>query len=415
MTQSQAKKRAKVIHYGDIAKRVKSLRESLEFSQLEFAKNLAVSRTQIVAWEKGIKERPSFEKLLELAKWAKSKEDKIWFLRKAGVDLDEIKALFRNELKSISDLNPLETKSVLALPVISGLQLDERGNLEARRSDRSELHISAKCVEHVGSTVGIVVQPETRLLGLLHFPLNVGDLAIVDRTQVYPADFIDPPPGSRRLAAVALPRVPEYLSKAGPISESWPRRRDIPHLDHELVLREEEIERQMDPVGFENQRIADEERWAVIQAAMEQPIVLFGWLSEQRAGGDVEELSGLKDQWRLFFDVGPSGGIALTDWMKDQLPRDIGTAPMLHDARIFGAVVGWIKAPLRATKTDSVPSPKGSAIKRPDCECGRRCVCICHTNSKYPHHEACCGLGSKVHEEICHSKQPQPIQEAEEM
>ena len=80
-----------------------------------------------------------------------------------------------------------------------------------------------------------------------------------------------------------------------------------------------------------------------LPAAMRRPVALFGWLSEQRAGGELRELSAVSnDQWRLFFTVGPSAGFALTEWMKDRLPRDVASSEMLHGARIFGSVVGWM-------------------------------------------------------------------------
>src|ERR1035437_10074778 len=82
-----------------LANRVKELRTRLGLLQAQFAERLGVSRTQVVEWENGAKVRPSLEKLILMAKLAPDAEARMWFWAKAGVNLDALKADFREDLR----------------------------------------------------------------------------------------------------------------------------------------------------------------------------------------------------------------------------------------------------------------------------------------------------------------------------
>src|ERR1035441_7339374 len=82
----------------ELAQRVRALRTTLGLHQGQFAEKLKVSRPQVVLWEKGVKERPSVEMLLEMASFARTRESRVWFWRKAGVDLDAIKDDIRGDV-----------------------------------------------------------------------------------------------------------------------------------------------------------------------------------------------------------------------------------------------------------------------------------------------------------------------------
>jgi transcriptional regulator with XRE-family HTH domain len=83
-----------------LAERVKRLRGDLGLNQIEFASLLKVTNTQVSEWESGIKKVPSIGHIIEMASLAPSMKDRIWLWEKAGVNLDLIKADFREELRA---------------------------------------------------------------------------------------------------------------------------------------------------------------------------------------------------------------------------------------------------------------------------------------------------------------------------
>jgi transcriptional regulator with XRE-family HTH domain len=107
--------------------RIKELRASLDMVQIEFARRLGVTRTQVGAWEKGDKERPSVEKLLQMADLAPSRADRMWFRRRAGIDIESLKLDLLDETREQKNL--LAAESTLKVPVFGSLSLDRNGNI----------------------------------------------------------------------------------------------------------------------------------------------------------------------------------------------------------------------------------------------------------------------------------------------
>jgi transcriptional regulator with XRE-family HTH domain len=110
-----------------LASKIKELRVGLGLLQAQFAQRLNVSPTQISEWEKGTKERPSVEKLLEMASISLSDESREWFWRKAGIDLEVIKAHFRDEIQRRTDR--WESGQFLRIPMVRELRIGTNGEL----------------------------------------------------------------------------------------------------------------------------------------------------------------------------------------------------------------------------------------------------------------------------------------------
>ncbi len=403
---SRSRKSSRVASRTDLGTRILKLRNDLGWSQLKFAEKLEVSRTQIVAWEVGRRESPSHEKLVEMAKLARRQEERLWFLRRAELDLDFLRIVFREDARA--HLRPLDRGDSARVPVIEGFAADEKGEIAPQFRDLLPLYISPQQIERPDATVGVVARNEATLLGPLPFPLSVGDIAIVDQTQIYPADFIDEQRGhGDRLAALLLPRLPEWLD-AFPVSpEVSARAAGAPVLDVDKERKLRALQRAEDPVAFDANERPNDAKLGEILSRAGRPVLLFGSIREQWIGERWAELldedAEAKKRWRLCFFVDPSRGIALSDWMDDRLPREMNPASMKHGARIFGAVVGWLATPKGATERalGEKAQLEKKASSRLDCECSRRCSCICHWDASYQHIEPCCGPGSKAHEALC--------------
>lgn len=98
----------------EIGQKVRVVRTSLGLSQSKLAERLRVSRSQVAEWENGKEERPSAERLLEIAKIAPSKDLRSWFLTTAGVDLEMVKEDFHQEVQFAPTTGPGRS---LKLPV----------------------------------------------------------------------------------------------------------------------------------------------------------------------------------------------------------------------------------------------------------------------------------------------------------
>lgn len=328
LTSIQQRLGAEILHF-EIARRMRGLRTGLGLIQGEFAKRIGVSKSQVFAWESGTKGCPSAAKLLEIAKLAIRMEDRHWFIQKAGVDLDALKADFREEASM--RIRSIEPNLVAKIPVVNAFQLDPDGVISPRMIDLEEFHVSSQFVGHPGSTVGVFLYPELAArCSSLPYPAGEGGLLIVDRTQVRLSDFLESSGASPpRLAAVLLPDLPDRV-EAGREST----RRETAELDKLLF---DAVEEWADHDGSVEAGCADGGYCA--------PVILFGTLVEQFAGANVSEIAPSKGLSRIFLSTGPAEGLALTDWQEAAGPRTGDVQPFLNGASIYGAVVGWLKAP----------------------------------------------------------------------
>jgi transcriptional regulator with XRE-family HTH domain len=177
-----------LVAFPEFKEKIQELRGIPPISQQTLARRLDVSQTQVSAWLSGA-EKPSAENLIEMARIARTREGRLWFLKRAKVDLSTLKDdLWEQPADRIGQVHPHPTT---VLPVIAGFSRDKDGLVVPQFSDREKFHISAECAEHPGDTVVLVVPSGQALLGGPPFPLSAGDFAVVDRTQRFPADFFD--------------------------------------------------------------------------------------------------------------------------------------------------------------------------------------------------------------------------------
>jgi hypothetical protein len=153
-----------------------------------------------------------------------------------------------------------------------------------------------------------------------------------------------------------FPRLPESLETGLPKLEAGSQRDAayLSKLDEERKRRELSFKANaaVNPAQFRADEAANEDLWQRIVDQMQRPTALFGRLAVQQASADTKDASGAKILCRLFFSLGQFQGIALTDWMEDRAPKDFGSCPLLHEARILGALVGWFK---RSTRVAARP------------------------------------------------------------
>lgn len=358
----------------EFSQRVQALRKSLGFSQNKLAESLGANRTQIAEWEKGT-EKPSSAMLQRMAARAPDLEAKLWFWDnsiedfaqlKRDLEVDRTLHLARISIPSSPGL--VDTGRVKAVPVLRDFQLGESDAIREGRQALYELRLSADCVANARDPIGVVVQQELNLLGraALPYPLAAGDLLILDRAQAEPPDFIGRRDGRRQMLGLLVPRLPRTLGAplTGPEIEERMKRTPVydPRETEEIERSERaHAERHGELPLYEErlaaQRNAEELLWKRIEAPLERPAMLFGFLSEQRASPDLEEELRKDNCWRLIFTAGayipdlfrgdPGPGspvrIPLTDWLEGgQLSRYAPSRPFLNNASIFGAVIGWM-------------------------------------------------------------------------
>lgn len=178
----------------ELARRVKMLRSQLGLLQADFAAQLHVSRTQVGEWERGGDERPSTDKLLEMAVLAPTRADRLWFWKRAGVNLEAIKADFREELQ-VNTSTP-ESGQILRIPVQRDIGYSNAGTMSGV-SDR-DIELLAKSVQHPASTVCLQTTKQTP------WAPSADDLVLVDQTVTNVWDL------QGQLAAVYFDPFPVY-------------------------------------------------------------------------------------------------------------------------------------------------------------------------------------------------------------
>jgi transcriptional regulator with XRE-family HTH domain len=111
----------------ELAMQLKGLRSSLGLMQSELAQKLGVSKSQVSEWERGGPEIPSAFKLHELAKLAPDPQARLWFWRKAGVDLQAVR---EDLLKEMSDRREaVDAGELHRVPIVRGFLPDRKGRL----------------------------------------------------------------------------------------------------------------------------------------------------------------------------------------------------------------------------------------------------------------------------------------------
>jgi transcriptional regulator with XRE-family HTH domain len=243
-----------------LASKIKELRVGLGLLQAQFAQRLNVSPTQISEWEKGTKERPSVEKLLEMASISPYKESREWFWRKAGIDLEAIKAHFREEVQSRTDC--WEPGQFLRVPMVRELRVGTNGELLG--TPEGNLELSTNGLPHPASIMC--------LLGSYQPPwiLRDGSRIIVDRSETALPRLL----GS--MVAVYFERFPllDESLYGGPLGADV-----VP----DMFLKE--FLDRIDPGGVRGREAERRRRWELWEAQAKRPGFLVGRLDLE--GADV--------------------------------------------------------------------------------------------------------------------------------
>lgn len=327
MIKASTKKRDKVPMKAldpTLADKIKELRMSLGLLQAQFAQKLSVSQTQISEWEKGTKERPSVEKLLEMARLASTGESREWFWRKAGVDLESIKAHFGEEIRCRTD--HWESGQFLRVPMVRELSVGSNGELVG--AGEGALELPTKGLANPASLIC--------LMGSYQPPwiLRDGSRIIVDRSETALPRLL----GS--MVAVYFEKFPllDESLYGGPL-DSCP----VPDM-----LLKEFLDR-IDPGGVLSVEAERTRRWELWMAQAKRPGFLVGRLDLEGVGvpsyhyrppkrGGWQLVLTLQAPLYRFDEV-----IPLSDWQKRDDPEAIHptTLPQLfpESVRIIGKVL----------------------------------------------------------------------------
>lgn len=164
--------------FAEIGLKIRELRTGLGLLQSQFAERLAVSRTQVVAWERASGSRPSTDHLLQMARLATDNESQLWFLGCAGVDT----AFFGSALVSqLREQVVFQPNAFMGLPIIT--HPDEIRSRSVRDNAIPRLPWFVNALPHPEKTFALrpsfgssVPDPELSYVVIEAFPLDAWQL-----------------------------------------------------------------------------------------------------------------------------------------------------------------------------------------------------------------------------------------------
>lgn len=391
----------------EVAEKIKRLRKALANPgdpprpQEALAKMLEVGRSQIAAWEsEDSKDYPSTDNFIKLGDLAKTSEERAFFYAGAGIPIDALRTELRREEKSRQ-----RKASPMTATAVSLIKSFKKDPLGISLVDAGVVEMPSWLFGDSAQIFALEIDHASGILGL-PAPLCVGDLVFIDQSFATAEDFqiLEMTAREPFFAALLIPHLPEHLERRTPRETLKEMRRMVKAGESGLapfvgpaVLYGKIYVRAADPV------------------AVEDPL--------RAHGASASRTRAAATPWQLVFDAG-SRVFALSNWGTDfaaVLGSDLSRGPFFDDARILGAVVSW-SAGLRRLRGASPDAPEEEwvpAIPTPDCECGRKCECVCHGSRKadgsrekgrkrrgeLEHTEPCCGEGSRAHAELCEKRQ----------
>jgi transcriptional regulator with XRE-family HTH domain len=316
-----------------LALRIRELRTSLKMPQGEFATKLGVIRTQVVEWEKGDRERPSFEKILEMAELAPNRELRMWFRRKAGVNLDAVRSDIEEERANSSEPQP--QGDVIDIPFFGDLSVNRNGPIG--RIHKGIISVPAGRVSQPDEVLGVLSAyrpPWVTSSDEIVF-INTGVTKISNLRDRMAAVYFSCFPSSLR--TMVAWKVPPHT----PFGFDYPE----PYLDPDKSRAFREAIREQYPDLEETPR-------QEIEHAL-RPGILVGWLHIECDSNDKPDGfgEGTITRWRIGLEArGPwspySRRIALSEWQMKNMPGPFLENPpnirLKRGVRILGEVFGWI-------------------------------------------------------------------------
>jgi transcriptional regulator with XRE-family HTH domain len=320
-----------------LAKRIHALRMARGLSQRKFAEEIGVSHTQISEWERGT-EKPSNKKIVKMGHAAPDEATRLWFWREAGVDDTGLRKAQDAESESLTVL-PDKALAYLA-PVVERVFLGIAG--EIRTEGDKVLFLPLKLAEDFASVFYMKV-PNGE--GIPHF-FAPGDYVVIDRQMTNLDNLVD------SIIAVYFEERPPALDWGSDSFRFFEAMRAAARTSEgERLRRKEELRlnREANPKVYAESDRQNEQSLKRIEADMAVPVVKFGWLRIQYAGGHPE--GPWKEQVsRVALEIVPSvsgstgTSIPLTEWIKGINPIEPKIATRIkRPAHIVGRLVGWFK------------------------------------------------------------------------
>jgi transcriptional regulator with XRE-family HTH domain len=330
MATASRKQRSRVIT--ELARRIASLRKGLGLGQRAFAEKVykesgspirgKISHTQISEWERAT-ETPSIDKLIVLARLARTAEERAWFWAKAGVTEEMVRATFP-ELAA-NRIHAANASEIVQVSLSKKLSVNADGGLMIN----SERSISLPA-EQFGSASFIFCLKLDSDSGSGYF--SPGDIAIIDRSPVEPQSFMG------RLILMFFEHRPmqDRVRPAGEIGQT---------MTNDELYQFEDFHRAHFPASSTEHERELEAVGRSIRAHMDQSEARLGRLKLERAGGnnDPEQLS------RFVLELGPAPlsyfpvVIPLTKWLQGLDPDNPDIAAHIRRPNhIVGRVIGWI-------------------------------------------------------------------------
>jgi transcriptional regulator with XRE-family HTH domain len=320
----------------ELAAKICELRSSLGLLQSELADKLKVTRSQIGKWERGVEEKPSNEKLLEIARLSPSREGRLWFLRRAGVDLNMLKAdLLEDAAAQFKTLAPEQT---IEMAIQKSLAKDFRGRLTHSESG------SIRLPRSLFSRPELIVCLEVSKRPPWH--MSERDLILVNRGVSEIGALW------RRLTAVFFNRFPisfeTYTSHVDPTNAPIAPNSQVLEIEDSSALHHEIRERWPER-GFSHEL---EKRRVQHLEEITEAGFLVGWFQILTGHGQIEQISGDRQSppWCIGLRVHSpmsryTPSIKISEWRLGPIPDLAATnqAPrLLEGIEIVGQAVGWL-------------------------------------------------------------------------
>lgn len=327
MATDARKKPGKIRRFGRSAKQFAALRREMGLTQEELAQRLKANRSQVAAWEGGV-EKPSAERLIELANSDLSHSLKLRLWKLAGIEESVLLSAAAEEMRE--QFKTPEAAHTLAVPVFDEL---------------------ADSIDHQVERVLLPAKffGDGKLIVAFRFPaargfpsvFSEGDILVLDGSEPEPLALIG------RLVLVLLDPFPEgYEMDRAASDKARDRLRDAPRIAYSDLH---------DP----DPQPAAEEAYRVARRAGH----LAGWIEVQHAEGEARNIRrNPSGPWRLVLQLSSNERyqgslIDLTGWQNQGSP-DQGNpskyGPLIpKGTQIVGRIVGWMSAP-RAKVADSL-------------------------------------------------------------
>lgn len=323
---------------GELARRIKELRGTS--SQRSFADEMLVTQSQVAEWEKG-SEVPSTEKLIAMGNIAKKRTDRMFFWRRAGFRESRLK----EELGSDNCLSlavPSAESSLIA-PLAKRVFLGGAGELQIE----SEETLALPSILFTDSATVFSMKVPDRCGFPQSYP--AGDYVAIEQASAGQEDL------ENSIVAIYFERTPEGYELSRDNFDFFQRMRAAKTLSEEDGRRLAEgvrLTRQADPAAaIESDRL-NEESAARIEREMRDPVVLFGRLRQETAGGESElkRVPWEKRLTRVVLELTAGTAsqygdrIALSNWEEGVNPiKPMVVKRVRRPAHVIGQVVGWFR------------------------------------------------------------------------